>query len=1336
MAGMDWLCGRVAYYDEITAELSSNSTEQVEYFKRITMDNSFQNTRTVEEPTSATTKRFVTELIWSVHYETHAVSTNCGPCAMRSHEERDENTIPFVDRMFAHIVFSRETDKDANSMSSEQFKMHLNSGNNPIMRNKLRIISGLTAMGLIYIKHLKFLQPDLAYAMRLFAAWDQQISTDYNLPMPSPRKQTKRRMTLLHLIMEAAICDKFFVEETAFEYEDMRPNEDGTLRPFSIEQLADPILNLQTCCDFEIIAAAWSFGLDVAQGTTAHMLHTKTMLAIAHGCTLDVKKLSDTIVPTYFEEHNGQAAAPASGEAAAASSSSNSNESDHGVSLNSDKPVSPMSTSDTNADASGASGASDNRPRPAASRAKNFLKRGVARRLSGQPSAAAAQSGEQLDESSLNDEFAQANGAPNADANKKRKGTENAEDTEAPKDVDGNPMGGLGNVTQSTLGYNLSRKDVLNCNVNLTNRLRMRNIATERLASNAMQDSRRSSETPREFLSRRINGIVDPADGSSLNALEVASCLIPDMQTLLDVGYAPETIRDLITQGYADGSKFGLKELGILDVSSPWRYHCYNKDPNSVALPSQYDFNYAYLVKTGDAMSSTKGRFMPFVYEMLQHFGSSKEEYQEEYAASLKASELAEAKRKRDFDKAERRKREDEALRERAKQEATTSGNHEAFIYKQLHEEVKKKRDEEDDAEIEIQYEMDSHTSAGASSNNTHHQEKRQKTDVDRAELIRPLDVRNPYDEFGFTYGQIRDILFLMFLQSTDSFVRLADRKFFSDLPLDLKKSKSNGNQEVKTYSHLVQFDHNHEKELNKDSSVKHILDGQRVGSCTFRSYPSEGFASERMATCHSYTLKKDEAQKYARTQGLLTSSEMKLNALIHLNNFPAAVVPMSYKLGVPIRFVSTGDKEGTQTLQVHKPYLIDHKNMTVMITQYLAVQPGTYPNVTARHRVIAGSMRTDPKYQHLSLAEITLKAAEMVKADPSLQPVTVNDYTNAFSYEMYGRFFTCKVIEGLCMDAEDYVDFVLQNEKDAFEHDTTEAVMNKIPEFCLRFPRYSTCTEFIRKTGLAPLHVRPPTAESRKLNIEDVGNALKTKSTEAKTRLEIQRIHTAKHLCSQLGTQVNPADPAVDEFYQSLQGTKAIFGVQGNLFKRSTWETYTRKIATERFCLIPDDMGAQMRLMDRGIYLLPRIVNYRARNSEDWDEYKHISQREYALPCIATSSLEEDDLHAQLVAEKHRYAKAPSKEELEASLSAEGRIHRCEDRNTHACNFKSMKAAQNMFTKQSKEIKERNQKRKKLEQDFAAAQTFAKQTAREREQSNVADVEIAEAQDEDRPME
>ena len=160
------------------------------------------------------------------------------------------------------------------------------------------------------------------------------------------------------------------------------------------------------------------------------------------------------------------------------------------------------------------------------------------------------------------------------------------------------------------------------------------------------------------------------------------------------------------------------------------------------------------------------------------------------------------------------------------------------------------------------------------------------------------------------------------------------------------------------------------------------------------------------------------------------------------------------------------------------------------------------------------------------------------------------------------------------------------------------------------------------------------------------------------------------------------------------------------------------------------------MRIMDRGIYLLPRIVNYRARNSEYWDEYKHISQREYALPCIATSSLEEDDLHAQLVAEKHRYAKAPSKEELEASLSAEGRIHRCEDRNTHACNFRSMKAAQNMFTKQSKEIKERNQKRKKLEQDFVAAQTFAKQTAREREQSNVADVEIAEAQDEDRPME
>ena len=37
MAGMDWLCGRLVYFDEVTSDFSSNDSDRIEYLKTVTM---------------------------------------------------------------------------------------------------------------------------------------------------------------------------------------------------------------------------------------------------------------------------------------------------------------------------------------------------------------------------------------------------------------------------------------------------------------------------------------------------------------------------------------------------------------------------------------------------------------------------------------------------------------------------------------------------------------------------------------------------------------------------------------------------------------------------------------------------------------------------------------------------------------------------------------------------------------------------------------------------------------------------------------------------------------------------------------------------------------------------------------------------------------------------------------------------------------------------------------------------------------------------------------------------------------------------------------------------
>tara|TARA_B110001452_G_scaffold138332_1_gene115006 strand:- start:10844 stop:14425 length:3582 start_codon:yes stop_codon:yes gene_type:complete len=175
------------------------------------------------------------------------------------------------------------------AFSEEDFEAKLSK---PDMRAHLirfRIMSGLTCMVLMFIKHLPFCQPDTAFALTLFSAFDDMLWNEYNIPRPSPRKQTKRRMVLMVLTIEAALADKFFLKESAIAYEDMHPDENGLLRPFDMSQLVDVIRSLQQSMSPEIIINAWSHALDYSPFTSAHVFHVKTLLAQIHGSELDMK---------------------------------------------------------------------------------------------------------------------------------------------------------------------------------------------------------------------------------------------------------------------------------------------------------------------------------------------------------------------------------------------------------------------------------------------------------------------------------------------------------------------------------------------------------------------------------------------------------------------------------------------------------------------------------------------------------------------------------------------------------------------------------------------------------------------------------------------------------------------------------------------------------------------------------------------------------------------------------------------------------------------------------------------------------------------------------------
>jgi len=303
------LCG--SYYDEVTTDFGSADSDRIEYLKSappsshspvdcpphasgqlckpkpptlqpaITMEQHADLQRTVKTMGTNGLESFTTIHLETLHFESHMMSTNCGPLGIKSDVEPGTNRAALSDRSVAHVVHA--ADDAGQNKSDGEFSLESASDNVREQVNRLRVVSCLMAYVLVFIKHLPHCQPNITYARELTNKWDDIQNDEFNLPRPSRRKKLKRKMMFNVFATESAIVEKFLWKHTAVDFKDMLPDANGNLSGFCIDQLVDVIRSLQRCLDHETILNAWSHNLDHSPPTTSHVFQMKTVLSQLHG---------------------------------------------------------------------------------------------------------------------------------------------------------------------------------------------------------------------------------------------------------------------------------------------------------------------------------------------------------------------------------------------------------------------------------------------------------------------------------------------------------------------------------------------------------------------------------------------------------------------------------------------------------------------------------------------------------------------------------------------------------------------------------------------------------------------------------------------------------------------------------------------------------------------------------------------------------------------------------------------------------------------------------------------------------------------------------------------
>ncbi len=258
-------------------EGNGSNAEAMEFVKQTTMSNEFTIQRTVKVTSPNGVETFETLLFVTYRDEAVAIMTNAGRTGVKSGKEPSGNRAPLVDRITVQVV-PKETSNSPMSLS--EFENHVKSETMRPKVNKFRVITSLTARCLMLVKECPFMLPSTIAAKTLMKSFDDTAYKQFNLAPPPPRKMKLRDMRLLHLMVNKAVVEKFWFEETSVNFQDITL-EDGMLKPYSDDQLVDVICALSP--DFETTLEAWSWSLEDNPATSADIFHVKNALAFAHG---------------------------------------------------------------------------------------------------------------------------------------------------------------------------------------------------------------------------------------------------------------------------------------------------------------------------------------------------------------------------------------------------------------------------------------------------------------------------------------------------------------------------------------------------------------------------------------------------------------------------------------------------------------------------------------------------------------------------------------------------------------------------------------------------------------------------------------------------------------------------------------------------------------------------------------------------------------------------------------------------------------------------------------------------------------------------------------------
>tara|TARA_B110000902_G_scaffold191988_1_gene217461 strand:+ start:7116 stop:7424 length:309 start_codon:yes stop_codon:yes gene_type:complete len=80
------------------------------------MEQHVNNTRTVKTMGKNGLETFTTVVLDSLHFESHLMSTNCGPLGLKADVEPSTNRAALSDRSWAHITHAADDDGDVSCL--------------------------------------------------------------------------------------------------------------------------------------------------------------------------------------------------------------------------------------------------------------------------------------------------------------------------------------------------------------------------------------------------------------------------------------------------------------------------------------------------------------------------------------------------------------------------------------------------------------------------------------------------------------------------------------------------------------------------------------------------------------------------------------------------------------------------------------------------------------------------------------------------------------------------------------------------------------------------------------------------------------------------------------------------------------------------------------------------------------------------------------------------------------------------------------------------------------------------------------------------------------------